>query len=474
MSASSPLYLTLAERLAVLIKSGTFTAGDRLPSIRQTSREHQKSITTVLEAYRILEDQGLIEGRQRSGYFVKPPEILKGQFAAAQKRPATPIVVEQSAIFEAVMDSVADHQVVHFASAAPDDSMVPHAKLSTISHAIGRRLGPVALRYTPPMGHRVLRAAVSRKLLGSGIDAGPDQIITTQGATEALLLALRATTKRGDIVAVECPTYFGILNLVRDLGLKAVEIPVDPVTGLAIDDLERALKKHRIAACLVQPNFQNPLGCLMPDDHKKRLAALSARHGFTLIEDDVYGELSHHGPTPSSIALFGGDVIHCGSVSKTIAPGLRVGWVVPGQHLAEIKRLKTIQAPWNASMSELIVAEFLEAGGYDRHLRRIREVYLAQCTRLREEVIRHFPAGCQVSQPRGGFVLWLEMPPDFDSEVFAVRAIARGISVIPGSLFSSSGRMKNYVRLSCGRVIGERETAAIATLGQLAAELMQR
>jgi DNA-binding transcriptional MocR family regulator len=468
MSQTAPIYRDLSAKLSAMIRAGSFVAGDKLPSVRKSSREHQVSITTVLEAYRLLEDEGLIESRPRSGYYIKPPSLpVQWERVTANYRPK-PTRIESSSIFEAVMDSVENRDMIPFAAAAPDDTILSSARLAPITAAVFRSYGAEALRYTPPMGRRELRVALSRRLLGAGIKAMPSDIITTHGATEALLLALRAVTRPGDLVAVETPTYFGILNLIRDLGLRAIEIPVSPATGLSIDALEKAVKKHRVTACVVQPNFQNPVGCVMPAEQKKRLASLSITAGFTLIEDDVYGDLSHDGSRPPSIALYGGDVIHCGSASKTIAPGLRVGWVVPGRHLQEIKRLKTIQCPWNATLSELVVAEFLDGGNYDRHLRRIRKIYAAQCARMRQEVRRHFPKSTKIHSPVGGFVLWLEMPEGFDSEAYTVDAISRGISIVPGTIFSPSLGLKNCLRISCGIAFEKRTLDAIATLGKLA------
>ncbi|MEO7100205.1 MAG: PLP-dependent aminotransferase family protein [Luteolibacter sp.] len=468
MSEVLPMYQDFAAKLAALIGSGTFAAGDKLPSIRQASRENQVSVTTVLESYHILENKGLIESRPRSGYFVKPPSKPVVRFPSVSMYRPKPVRIETSAIFEAVMDSVENRDMIPFAAAAPDDSIISLSRLPTLAASIFRKYGAEASRYTPPMGRRELRLALSRRLLGCGIKAMPDGIVTTHGATEALLLALRVTTKAGDLVAVESPTYFGILNLIRDLGLRAIEIPVCEATGLSIDALEKALGKHAIAACVVQPNFQNPLGCSMPAENKKRLANLSDARGFTIIEDDVYGDLDHSGDRPPSISLYGGDVIHCGSTSKTVAPGLRVGWVVAGAHLQKIKYLKTIQCPWNATLSELIVAEFLDGGGYDRHLRRIRKIYASQCARMRSEVVRHFPKSCKITEPTGGFVLWIEMPEKFDSEAFTVEAISRGISVGPGTIFSPTLQFKNCLRLSCGVSLGPRTLEALALLGRLA------
>ncbi len=470
MKAAVPIYQELASRLAGLIRAGTFAPGDRLPSVRQAACEHQVSITSVLGAYHSLEEQGLIRSRPRSGYYVPPPSPDLSRIPLAAKHSTRPVRIEPSSIFESVMDLAENRRVVPFAAAAPDESIIPSAKLASITNAVMRKFRSDAFRYTPPMGRRELRLAISRRLLVAGIKATPDEIITTHGATEALLLALRVTTKRGDLVAVETPTYFGILHLIRDLGLKAIELPVTPEGGVVLDALEAALSKHRIAACVVQPNFHNPLGSVMSPEAKKRLARLSESHGFAIIEDDVYGELAHDAGRPSSIALHGGNVIHCGSVSKTIAPGLRVGWIVPGNYQNDVKSLKIIQCPWNTTLSELVVAGFLDAGGYDRHLRRIRALYASQCAATRHAVVNHFPKECRVNQPAGGFVLWVEMPDGFDSVRFTVDAVARGISLVPGTLFSPSGGLRNCFRLSCGFAFGPGTLDAIKTLGKLAAK----
>lgn len=468
---SIPLYEDLATRLGEMIRGGAFAAGDRLPSVRQTSQENRVSISTVLEAYRRLEDEGLIEARDRSGYYVKAALRSGLRYPGMVSFAPKPIRIEHASLFEAVMDTVADPTVVPFAAAAPDDAMVPNAKLASITNGVFRRHGGAALRYTLPPGRRELRVAVSKRLLGAGITASPDDLITTYGGTEAISLALQVVAKRGDLIAVETPTYFGILHLIRDLGLRAIEIPVDPHDGISLERLDQALKKHRIVACVVQPNFQNPIGGLMSPIRKKMLADLSEEHGFVIIEDDVYGELGHDGIRHPSICLYGGKVIHCGSISKTIAPGLRVGWVMAGPYAPEIRRLKSLQYPWNATLSELMVAEFLEAGGYDRHLRRIRRVYANQCALTREAVMNHFPESCRVTQPTGGFVLWIEMPEGFDSEVFAVEAMQKRISLVPGPIFSPSGGLRHCFRLSCGFAFEKRTLDAIETLGKLAKRL---
>lgn len=472
MATVLPLYLELETKLASLIRSGTFRPGARFPSVRHTSREHRVSISTVTEAYRRLEDEGLIEARPRSGYFVSPPRISEDRFPTTAAKPSKPIRIERDSAFDAIMEVSGDPAFVRFGSATPGDDIVPEQKIAALTREVMRKHGAASLRYTPPLGRRELRAALSRRAFDFGLNVTPDQIVTTMGGTEAVLLALRAVTRPGDLVAVETPSYFGTLHLVRDLGLRVIEIPVDARSGMVVEALAKALKKHRIAACIVQPQFHNPIGSLMPEERKRELAALAEQHDFTIIEDDVYGDLAHDGPRPPSIASMSERVIHCGSVSKTIAPGLRVGWAISGTHLDQIRRLKGIQNPWNSTLSELVVAGFLDAGGYDRHLRRIRKIYAEQCAKTREAVLHYFPDCARVNRPAGGFVLWVEMPEGFDSEAFTSAAMEKQISIAPGTIFSASGGLNHCFRLACGFNLDQRGVDAIATLGKLSTRFL--
>lgn len=471
---TEPLHKRLQAQLSGLIQSGTFPMGVRFPSIRQTSKEHRLSISTVLEAYRALEEEGWIAARPRSGYFVSSEKGAGARFPSATVGASKPIRLKPGAIFDSLRDFSSDPAFVSFAAAAPGNGIVPESRLAALARDVMRHAGRKALAYTPPQGRLELRTALARRLFEAGMKIGPDEIVTTFGGTEALLLALRATTKPGDLVAVEVPTYFGILYLIRDLGLRVIEIPVNPQTGLVVQALADVLAKRRITACVVQPHFHNPVGSLMPETHKQALAGLADAHGFTIIEDDVYGDLAHDGRRPRSLACFSERVIHCGSASKTIAPGLRVGWMVPGEHLGEVRRLKESLAPWNASLSESIVARFLDAGGYDRHLRRIRSLYADQCLKIRGAVLDRFPDCTRINRPRGGFVLWVEMPKGFDSAAFTEAALGKKILVSPGALFSASESLNHCFRLSCGFAFDERTMEAIATLGKLAPRFLPK
>ncbi|WP_411826631.1 PLP-dependent aminotransferase family protein [Luteolibacter sp. AS25] len=466
---NTPLYQELATKIQGLIRAGTFPSGSKLPSVRRLSREQNVSVTTAMEAYSRLEGLGLIQSRPRSGYFVRPPIVTAGQLPKPSEQSRKPITVQYPQIMQAVIEAVANPRIVPFGAAAPGDEIIPHKRLSTLSNALIRRHGAAAFRYSMAPGRKELRAIISRRMLSAGVQADPDDIVTTQGATEALALALRATTSPGDVVAVENPTYFGILHLCKDFGLNVVEVPMDAQKGISITALEELSTNYKIAACIVQPSFQNPLGSCMPDDTKKQLVDLAIARDFALIEDDLYGELGHSGPRPSALAGFDKDgrVIQCGSVSKWLAPGIRVGWVISRKYRDEIRRLKAIHSLSSSTLSELVVAEYFAIGGAERHLRRVSSLFGEYCAEMREAVLREFPAGTRVNQPKGGFVLWVEMPEKYDSELLSIAALEHDICLIPGSLFSASCGLKNCLRLSCGHSWSKRSAEAIRTLGRL-------
>jgi DNA-binding transcriptional MocR family regulator len=470
--AATPLYQELADRIGDLIRGGTFPPGSRLPSVRRTGREQRVSITTALEAYALLEDRGLVEARPRSGYFVRPPQVTNGELPRPARAIKRPVLVRSPEILQAVMEAASDPAMVPFGAAVPGPDAIPGKQLHAITHAMIRRHGAGVYQYSMSPGRHELRAAVSRRLLAAGVKASPEEIVVSQGASEALALALRVTARRGDIIAVESPTYFGILHLARDLGLEVLEVPMDMRDGMDLDVLEALTAKHRIAACVVQPVFQNPVGSCMPNASKLRLAEMARRRDFAIIEDDLYGELSHSGSRSMAVAHFDADgrVLLCGSVSKSIAPGLRIGWIRAGRYHDEVKKLKSTHSLANSTLNELVVAEFLKSGAAERQYRRVSRLFAEQSLRMREAILREFPPGTRVNQPQGGFVLWVELPDGSDSETLASLALERGIGLIPGTVFSASCRLKRCLRLSCGAKWDERAAKAIRILGQLAAK----
>ena len=305
--------------------------------------------------------------------------------------------------------------------------------------------------------------------MNAGCVISPDQIVTTQGGTEAISLCLRAVCRPGDTVAVESPTFYGFLQIIESLGLNALEIPTHPEYGMSLDALGYALEHNVVSACLVVSNFSNPLGCCMAEENKKRLVELLAAHDIPLIEDDIYGDLCFDEERPIVLKAFDekGLVLLCSSFSKTIAPGYRVGWVAPGRFQSQVERLKVLTTVATASPTQLAIAEFLANGGYDSHLRKMRKVYRHQTALISQAVARHFAEGTRITRPSGGFVLWVEMPEYVDSLKLYEDALAAGITIAPGPIFTAKQKYRNCVRLNAA-LWSPRIEEALATLGRLA------
>lgn len=465
-----PVYQQIAERVEGLIAGGTFRSGDRLPSVRSLSRDWRVSVTTAVGAYSLLEDRGLVEPRSRSGYYVRARRLSPERVPRQNEVESDPFEVGCAGITEKIMDASAMPGIVPFGAAVPANEILPSAKLSALYGSVIRSAGASAHQYSMPPGLLELRIELAKRLLGAGIAVSPDEIIATSGAIDAVLLAVKSVCEAGDVVAVESPTYFGILSMVRELGLKVVEIPVFSDRGVYVEALAEAFAAHPVKACILQPNYHNPVGSVMPDLEKRRVVELARKYGVTVIEDDLYGDLHFSEKRPSSLKAFdsGDTVIHCGSYSKSLAPGLRVGWIVPGSRYHRIKNLKYATSLANATASEMVVAEFLKSGGVERHLRKARRIYARQTHEIREAILQSFPGEIRVTQPEGGFLLWCQMPEGFDSESFALAALNRKISVVPGTLFSASCGLRNCFRISCGFPLDDRSRRALGILARLA------
>lgn len=463
------LYERLAEELAGAIRKGALRPGDRMPSIRGLAHQRGVSVATVLQAYLRLEDGGLVEVRPRAGHFVRARRGVALAEPRAPRANLAPARVSVARGVRALMDSHRDLSVVPLGAAQVSPELLPIRQLNRRLAAIVREIQDSGARYSDVGGEPSLRRQLARRAVEMGVSLHPNELVVTVGATEGLHLALQAVARAGDAVAVEVPTYFGVLQAVEQLGLRAIEVPAHARTGLDLDSLENVLKRTSVRAVIAQPNVSNPLGALMSDEAKERLVALATRHDVPLIEDDVYGELSFEGRARAALAWDRkGLVLLVGSVSKTLAPGYRIGWIVPGRYQERIERLKyslTVNTPPPLQMA---VAEFLSSGGYDRHLRRLRAELRRQVERIRDAVAALFPPGTRVTSPAGGFVVWVELPVGLDAYALQAAALEQGISIAPGPIFSARERFTNCVRLSCGFPWSDRIERALATLGELA------
>jgi DNA-binding transcriptional MocR family regulator len=463
------LYEQVAERVAGLIRRGTFRPGDRIPSVRRLSQELRVSVTTVLEAYHLLEDRGLIESRPQSGHFVRVrlPEVREIQESRPSVRP-TQIGV-QALVMQILQDSQ-DPSLVQLGAAIPNPELLPTERLSRGLAAAARRLGAAGYRYEMPPGSEALRVQISRRALAAQCILAPEDLVITNGCLEALTLCLRTLCQPGDTVAIESPTYFGVLQGLQLLGLRALEIPTHPRTGLSLDALRFALDSAPVKACVVMSNFNNPLGSMMPDDSKRKLVELLAQREIPLIEDDIYGDLAFASSRPTVCKAYDrqGLVLLCSSFSKDLAPGFRVGWVAPGRWREQVLHLKAATNLATATLPQVTIADFLASADYERHLTRLRRTYARQVAQVTQAVLKFFPEGTRVSRPQGGFVLWVELPDRVDSLELYERALQHRITFAPGPIFSARQRFRNFLRLNCAYWSEEVERA-LATLGRLAA-----
>ncbi len=471
MPSASTLYQSLAGEIAGLIDAGTLRPGDRIPSVRELSRSKSASVSSVLSAYRVLEDRGLVESRPQSGYYVRTARL--GPAEPARSEPsAAAAAVEIGEFSVRYTHDTHDPKFIQIGAALPHPDLLPTAKLARSIARMGRLRRFQSNSYDLPVGCSVLREQVAKRMYKAGVSVGPDDIIATTGAQEALNLALHAVCFPGDIVAVESPAFFGTLQAIEMHGLKIVEIASEARDGMCLDALKRALGRHKIKAVIATPTFSNPLGALMPEANKKALVELLAARGVPLIDDDVYGDLPHDGlDRPKAAKAYDreGGVIYCSSVSKTMAPGYRVGWIIPGRWRAKVERFKMVSNVSTACLPQLAVADVLANGGYDRHLRRIRAAYARSTAQMRRAVAESFPAGTRLSNPRGGFVLWAELPGKADALALYDRARRAGVVMAPGPLFSATGRFRNAMRLNCSHWNPQIERAVVL-LGRLAAE----
>ncbi len=464
------LYQQIAEEIAQSIARGVHVAGERLPGVRGLARHRGVSVATAVAAYQMLADKGHIESRPRSGFYVRARQAILAIELQTNTKTAAPRLVTTQAMAMTLLKAANDPGIVQLGAGVADPSFLPTQAIARALAKVVRTQRARVAGYMMPPGAPELRRQIARRMSESGSGVSPDDIVITTGCQEALSLALRAVTEPGDVVAVESPAFYGLLHIMESLGLEVLEVPTHPQSGIALDALASALARWPVKACVLTPNNNNPLGCTMSDDAKRALIRLLGKHKVPLIEDDVYGDLGHSPRRPSTCKGLAprADILHCSSFSKTLAPGLRIGWVAAsGERREHIEYLKYVTSIASPTAPQLAVADLLASGRYERYLREARGRYASAVARMSDAVMKCFPEGTRLSQPQGGFVLWVELPKGADGFALARRALRQGISIAPGSLFSASGKFKNYIRLSSARVWDMRLERALSALGKL-------
>ncbi|HEX4049447.1 MAG TPA: PLP-dependent aminotransferase family protein [Steroidobacteraceae bacterium] len=469
-------YQDIALQLGEAIERLVYRPGERLPSVRRASRAHGVAVGTMLRVYEALESQGLIEARPRSGYFARPCQHVAYAEPGRSQPVSRRAPVDISQLVFQLLDETRLHDLVPFGSAFPSPELFPFTALMRSAAAAARRLDPWSSVHDLPPGNGELRRWIARRYRLSGCSVDPEEIVITNGALEAINLCLQAVTRPGDTVAVESPTFYATLQAIERLRLRAIEIPTHPRTGLDVPALARALRRTPVRACIAMSNFQNPLGSLMTDADKQALVELLKRHQVPLIEDDVYAEL-YHGedrPRPAKRYDRDGGVLHCGSFAKCLAPGLRVGWAAPGRFRERVQQLKVMTSIATPSLTQAALVNYLRDHSFDRHLRALRAKLTWQLQLLLRSMETAFPSDCRITRPQGGYLLWLQLPPNVDALRLHALAERDRIGVAPGPLFSARRSFRQFVRLNFGHPWSARSARAIDRLGELMRLLQSR
>jgi DNA-binding transcriptional MocR family regulator len=470
------LYERFAQDIAELIRTGTLAPGEKIPSVRSASRTHGISAATVFQAYYLLERRGLIEARARSGYIVRnnagtllaAPQLTDN--AHAQHEIAATDVDVSELVFS-ILDSIKDPNTTPLGSAFPSPDLFPLPRLARSMNKALREMPPHEIVTDMASGNANLRRQILLRAMSAGNKYAADELVITNGALEALSLSLQTVTSPGDLVAIESPAFYASLQVLERLKLKAVEIPVHPSEGMDLDILADSLSRLPIKAIWVMSSYHNPLGASMSDEKKQRFCELIAKYQIPAIEDDVYAELYFGSQQAKPLKSFDQHnlIMYCSSFSKSLAPGYRIGWVAGGQFSEKIYRLQLMTSISPSVPAQAAIADYLQHGGFDRHLRKLRETLEMQQQKMLYAIEKYFPPNTRVTQPKGGYFLWVELPPHIDSLQLFKLALVQGISIAPGPIFSASHRFRNCIRLNYGNSWNNKIEDAVKVLGRLIA-----
>jgi DNA-binding transcriptional MocR family regulator len=475
MAPNDTLYLRIAEAIAVSIRCGTLARGVRLPSVREIARRESVSIATAIQAYRSLEDARLIEARPRSGHYVcARPRSLPEPEASAPPQGA--VEVDLGRIGANILRIAHDPAFISFGAACPNAALFDQDRIRrTVSRVVQRHRGLLA-GYEIGPGRIELRRAIARHALAWGCALDARRITITNGCIESVTLALRTVTRPGDVVAVESPTYFGLLQILESLHLRALEIPTHPRTGMSVDALQLALETHGVRAVLTVPTLSNPLGACLPLAERRRLAQLVAEHDIPLIEDVIYNDLAESDERRRAVKAFdaSGHVMVCGSFTKTVAPGLRLGFIDAGRWSEPVQAMKCAISGGQTAVLELALADLLMQPGHESAYRHLRATIAARVDEARGLVAAHFPRGTRVTNPPGGFILWVELPDGLDALRLFHLCLAERISIAPGVLFGTAGRYRHCIRLGVSGAWDDAHRAALERVGRIAEHLLRQ
>jgi len=466
------LYQQVIEFVVRQEKTGALRPGDKLPSLRKLSRQFEISVPTVKQAYIELERQGTISARPQSGYYMKAKQARTLMPMRAKWAHCQPAEVQCRSLIEQVYEAVHLPDTIALGISNPVHAHPPDKALARLMRSVLSRVSEKAVSYGPVNGDPKLRLNIAFRYQDQGIDINHDDIVITNGAQEALSIALQCVAQRGDIIAVESPCYFGLIELIESLGMKALEVYTCTESGVCVSELEKVIMEHPVKVCLFSTAINNPLGSMMTNEQRQNMVKLIEKYDIPLIEDEVYSDIyfTEQRPIPAQLYSEKGLVMTCSSFSKTAAPGYRVGWLLPGKFEEQAKRIKRAQSCSTSMLPQWTLSDYLMSGEYDRHLQVLRKTLRYNCERMRALIAEYFPKEVCISKPQGGSVLWIRCRSHVDTSKIFHKAIAKGISFAPGQVFSPSGKYKNFMRISYGVQWCEGIEQAVMSIGSLVHE----
>ncbi|ADD69643.1 transcriptional regulator, GntR family with aminotransferase domain [Denitrovibrio acetiphilus DSM 12809] len=452
-----------------MVKNELLNPGDKVPSLRRMSEDQSVSISTVMQAYMELESVGILEAKPQSGFYVSKGSLKPREQISRTTPSKKPVRVTKSEHIQKVLHDMMDPDIIPLGCAIPSADLLPHKELLGIMKRVLNMERTTNLEYGDTQGDKFFRQQLAYYMNMNGNDVHSDNIIVTNGASEGMSLALRALTSPGDLILMESPSYFGFMHLLETSKVFAMELPTCPEWGIDLDDFYQAVKKYGVKAFLTQPNFGNPLGHTYPEEVKKEIVEICTRYNVPVIEDDINGDFAFNGKRGSNLKKYDkeGNVIHISSFSKTLSSGMRIGWIEAGKYFDDILRQKIASSLATNEINQLTIAHYLASGKYPRHLRRMNNAIKNQVENYKMKIFKYFPEGTKVSDPQGGFVLWVELPDQVNTDEIFMKAVEENISFTPGGIFSSQERYTNCMRINCGFPLDERIERGIERLGEM-------
>ncbi|MCG8452946.1 MAG: PLP-dependent aminotransferase family protein [Spirochaetales bacterium] len=472
MNSAGFLYERIVSDTQKDFERGIISPGDKLPSLREIAKRYGCSVASATRAYEELEIQGCVQARQKSGYYaLELPQL-------ALPRPQDddfPLIAEDGEsplLLHKILESAANPAALPLGAGLPHESLLPLGALSrSLSRCTARDGGGFA-RYSAPGGHLALRERIAALMRRRNCFVNPQEITITNGCTGAMHLAIMHFTKEGDTVAVESPVYPGILQMLHQTRRRILPLPTSPIHGVDREALHQVCKTRQVQAAVVSAVHQNPLGFVMDEQSRKELVHMAGETGVPLIEDDIYGELGFQSERHAPIKAFDedGHVVLCSSFSKTLAPGMRIGWICGGKEHQELRGQNVATNLGPSPLMQAALADYLDGGGYFRHLGALGKALSRQKAQMRDLLAHSLPKGTCLSSPAGGYYLWVELPKEIKALTLFHRAHSEGIGIAPGPAFSSGSRFQNCIRISFGTPITEETKVGISRLGALAKE----